>query len=277
MNIFKLIAKDKMALLGLIMILVSILVAIFAPFVAPNDPLKIDFANKLSGASEQFPFGCDAMGRCILSRIIFGARTSLSVAAICLALIMSFSVLLGTATAYFGGIFDTIVMRMVDVLLSVPDIILTLAIVGILGPGLINVMIGMVSVRWINYTRIVRGQVLSLKNKNYVLSARAAGASDSSIMYKHILPNAISPVIVMATLDMGNLIISLAGFSFLGLGAQPPTPEWGMMLNEGRKFLATNPQQMIYPGLAILVIVVAFNLLGDGLRDALDPKYSKYK
>jgi peptide/nickel transport system permease protein len=138
-------------------------------------------------------------------------------------------------------------------------------------------MIGMVSVRWINYTRIVRGQVLSLKNKNYVLSARAAGASDSSIMYKHILPNAISPVIVMATLDMGNLIISLAGFSFLGLGAQPPTPEWGMMLNEGRKFLATNPQQMIYPGLAILVIVVAFNLLGDGLRDALDPKYSKYK
>jgi peptide/nickel transport system permease protein len=275
MNTLNLLRKDPLTLVGLVIIIVIVAVAIFAPYIAPNDPLKVDIMKKLASPDRQFPLGCDSLGRCVLSRIIFGARTSLSVATICLAMIMSASIILGTITGYVGGRFDAILMRFVDVILSIPDMVLTLAIVGILGPGLINVVIGMVSVRWINYTRIVRGLVMSIKNSNFVVSARAAGASDLRIMFRHILPNVVSPVIVMATLDMGNLIISLAGFSFLGLGAQPPTPEWGMMLNDGRKYLMTMPEQMIYPGLAILVVVVAFNLLGDGLRDMFDPKFNK--
>ena len=275
--LFSLLYKDKMMLLGFVIILVFVFIAIFAPFVSPNDPFYVDLSQRHAGPSLQFPLGSDLLGRCLLSRLIFGARTSLSVAAICLGLIMTLSILVGTIAGYFGGKLDAVLMRLIDILLSVPDIVLTLAIVGMLGPGLTNVIIGMVSVRWLNYARVIRGSVMSVKNKNYVMSARAAGISDFAIMFKHILPNIVSPMVVMATLDMGNLIISLAGLSFLGLGAQPPTPEWGMMVNDGRRFLMTHPSQMFYPGLAILIVVIAFNLLGDGLRDALDPKLTNSK
>ncbi|RJX20586.1 MAG: ABC transporter permease subunit [Desulforudis sp.] len=270
-SVLRKLAGDRFALLGLGIILTVMAVAFLAPYVA-NDPVKVDLAKRLAPSSALFPLGTDHLGRCILSRLIYGTQVSLPTAGLTLAVIMLIGIPIGILSGYCGGRVDNIIMRVVDVLLAFPSLVLALVIAGMLGPGLINVLIALASVWWVEYARFVRAIVLSVKAKEFVLAARASGTSDVGIITRHILPDVLSPVIVLATLDMGKLILVISGLSFLGLGAQPPAPEWGAMLNDGRPYLQAAPQLMLYPGLAIMTVVLAFNLLGDGLRDALDPR-----
>lgn len=265
-------SKDKLALLGLVIASLIILVGIFAPYLMPNDPVRVSLDQRLAPPSSSYPLGTDHLGRCLLSRLIYGTRVSLSTAAIALSVIMLISIPVGTIAGYMGGWVDNLLMRLVDILLAFPSLILALVIAGMLGPGLINVMLAVSAVGWVGYARVIRGLVLSVKEKEYVMAARACGTPEWAIVIRHILPNVLSPVIVLATLDIGSLVLSISGLSFLGLGAQPPTPEWGSMLNDGRPYMQVAPQLMIYPGVAIMTVVLAFNLLGDGLRDALDPR-----
>jgi peptide/nickel transport system permease protein len=258
--------------LGIGLVVVFAFIAVAAPLLAPNDPTLPHPGQSLAGPSRQFPLGTDNLGRCVLSRLIYGSRLSLGTAAVATALIMSIGVTLGIVSGYYGGFVDSVLMRIVDLLLAFPSLVVALAIAGILGPGMVNAMVGLVSVWWVGYARVVRGVALSVRERPYIEAARTVGATNGRILRHHMLPNVVPPVIVLATLEMGQLILAIAGLNFLGLGAQPPTPEWGAMLNEGRPFLQTSPQLMIYPGLAISLVVLGFNLLGDGLRDMLDPR-----
>jgi peptide/nickel transport system permease protein len=267
--------KNKMAIIGLIIIISLAFIAFFAPFIAPHDPIEQNLDKRLLTPCREYPMGTDDLGRCLLSRIIYGARVSLKLGVIVVGIITVIGVTLGLISGYYGGIVDEIIMRLVDVVLAFPGIILALAIAGALGPGLFNVMLALAMVGWTGLARVVRGSVLSVKQKEFVESARALGCSDLHIMTRHILPNVMAPVIVLATLDMAFIILAAAGLSFLGLGAQPPTPEWGSMLNNGRAFMRTAPHLTTFPGLAIMVAVLAFNFLGDGLRDALDPRQQR--
>ncbi|MDH7578790.1 MAG: nickel ABC transporter permease subunit NikC [Bacillota bacterium] len=268
----KRLAGDKLALIGLGIAALVVAVGIFAPYFAPHDPVKVALDQRLSPPSPVYPLGTDHLGRCLLSRLIYGTRASLTTAALALAAIMLVSIPVGALAGYCGGWVDNLFMRLVDVLLAFPSLILALVIAGMLGPGLLNVMLAVASVWWVGYARVIRGMVLAVKEKEFVLAARACGTSELGIITRHILPNILSPVVVLATLDMGKLILAISGLSFLGLGAQPPTPEWGAMLNDARPYMQVAPQLMVYPGLAIVTVVLAFNLLGDGLRDALDPR-----
>ena len=264
--------KNKIAMIGLVIIVSLALIAIFAPFIAPHDPVEQNLEKRLLSPSGEYPMGTDDLGRCLMSRIIYGARVTLQVGVITVGIITVIGVTLGLISGYCGGIVDEIIMRFVDVVLAFPGIILALAIAGALGPGLFNVMLALAMVGWTGLARVVRSSVLSVKEKEFVESARALGCSDLYIMIRHILPNVMAPVIVLATLDMAFIILAAAGMSFLGLGAQPPIPEWGSMLNGGRAFMQTAPHLTTFPGLAIMMAVLAFNFLGDGLRDALDPR-----
>jgi len=272
MSIVQHLKKDKLAMIGTIIIFFLAVVAILAPHITPYDAIELDLENRLSSPDGHHLMGTDVLGRDVLSRVIYGARISLSMATVVVVIVMLLGIAMGTTAGYFGGIIDGIIMRVVDVLLAFPNIILALVIAGILGPSLTNVMIALGAIWWVSYARIIRGSVLSVKEKEFVEAARAMGCSDAYIAIRHILPNVLSPVIVLATLDMGHIILSIAALSFLGLGAQPPIPEWGTMLNEGRPFMETAPHLMIFPGLMIMITVLAFNFLGDGLRDALDPR-----
>jgi peptide/nickel transport system permease protein len=258
--------------LGLGLVVVFAFIAVAAPLLVPNDPTLPHPGQSLAGASRQFPLGTDNLGRCVLSRLIYGSRLSLGTAAVATALIMSIGVTLGIVSGYYGGFIDSLLMRIVDLLLAFPSLVVALAIAGILGPGMVNAMVGLVSVWWVGYARVVRGVALSVRERPYIEAVRTVGATNGRILRHHMLPNVVPPIIVLATLEMGQLILAIAGLNFLGLGAQPPTPEWGAMLNEGRPFLQTSPQLMIFPGLAISLVVLGFNLLGDGLRDMLDPR-----
>jgi peptide/nickel transport system permease protein len=249
-----------------------ILAGILAPMLVPHDPVKVDLSQRLLSPGDAYLLGTDHLGRCIFSRLIYGVRISLGVALTVLTIVLTTGLVLGTVSGYLGGWVDNLFMRVVDILMAFPGIILALAIAGILGPSLPNIMIALAAVNWVGYARITRGMVLSIKEKEYVLAARACGTSDLRIVMRHILPNMLSPMIVFATLDMGAIILKISGLSFLGLGAQPPDPEWGAMLNDGRPYMQVAPWLMFFPGLSILLAVMAFNLLGDGLRDALDPK-----
>lgn len=264
--------KNKIAMIGLVIIVSLALIAIFAPFIAPHDPIEQNLKKRFLSPSGEYPMGTDDLGRCLMSRIIYGARVSLRVGVITVGIITVIGVTLGLISGYCGGIVDEIIMRFVDVVLAFPGIILALAIAGALGPGLFNVMLALAMVGWTGLARVVRSSVLSVKEKEFVESARALGCSDLYIMTRHILPNVMAPVIVLATLDMAFIILAAAGMSFLGLGAQPPIPEWGSMLNGGRAFMRIAPHLTTFPGLAIMITVLAFNFLGDGLRDALDPR-----
>ena len=264
--------RDKLAMIGAIIIFFLAGIAILAPYIAPYDAIELDLKNRLSPPDRNHLMGTDNLGRDVFSRIIYGTRISLSMATVVVMIVMFLGIAMGTIAGYCGGIIDGAIMRMVDVLLAFPNIILALVIAGILGPSLTNVMIALSAIWWVSYARIIRGSVLSVKEKEFVEAVRAMGCSDASIAVRHVLPNVLSPVIVLATLDMGHIILSIAALSFLGLGAQPPIPEWGTMLNEGRPFMETAPHLMIFPGLMIMVVVLAFNFLGDGLRDALDPR-----
>jgi peptide/nickel transport system permease protein len=257
---------------GLAIVGLVALAAIAASLIAPHDPAAVDGRAILAPPGGAHWLGTDNLGRDIFSRIVYGARWSLGAAALAAAAIVLIGVTIGVISGYLGGAIDDLLMRAVDVLLAFPSIVLALAIVGTLGPSLKNVMIGMIAIWWVDYARIVRSLTLGLRESEYVTAARCLGASAPRIMLRHVLPNVLPSVLVLATLELGGLMLAISGLSFLGLGAQPPTPEWGTMLNDGRPFFQRAPQLMLYPGLAITLVVVGCNLLGDGLRDVLDPR-----
>ncbi|MBF8437378.1 ABC transporter permease [Halanaerobiaceae bacterium Z-7014] len=255
--------------LGLIILIIG--VAIFAPIISPYDPNEINLGATLQPPSSQHLLGTDRMGRDILTRIIYGTRISLLVGIIAVGISGLLGVIFGTLAGYYGGYVDGIIMRIVDVLLAFPSILLAIALVAVLGASLFNIMLAIGIVNWVGYARVVRGEFLSLKNKEFVSAAKAMGANTFRIIFKHMLPNCIAPIIVMATLGMAGAIITESSLSFLGLGVQPPTPSWGEMLNTGRQIIRQAWWVSTFPGIAIMLAVLSFNILGDGLRDALDP------
>jgi peptide/nickel transport system permease protein len=266
--------KHRLAVGGLGLILALILLALSARQVAPHDPLRQDLPHALAGPSIEFPLGTDEFGRCILSRILFGARLSLLVGVIATAIGAGAGILSGLAAGYFPRL-DAPVMRTMDVLLAFPSILLAIAIVAALGPSLGNVMIA-VGVRSIpSFARLARSMVLSLKELEFVQGAAALGASHARVLFRHILPNSVSPLLVFSSMQVATAILLAAILSFLGLGVQPPTPEWGKMVSDGRAYLLEAPHVSLFPGLAIFIAVMGFNCLGDGLRDALDPRVGR--
>ncbi|MCD5324171.1 MULTISPECIES: nickel transporter permease [Pontibacillus] len=275
LQVYKQLKKNKMAVVGAWIIGFYFLVAILAPWIAPYDPLKIDLVNKLQGPSLDHWMGTDDKGRDVLSRLIYGSQLSLAVGSVSVLIGAFFGITLGLIAGYYGKWIDTVIMRFIDILLAFPGILLALAIISALGPSLINVMIAVGIFSVPTFARIVRGSMLGEKKKEYVDAIRALGASDFHIIVVHILPNIFSPIIVQGTLRLATAILTAAGLSFLGMGAQPPSPEWGAMLSDGRNFLWSAPHIATFPGLAIALIVLGLNLFGDGLRDALDPRSKK--
>jgi len=274
-HVYKQLKKNKMAVVGAWIVAFYFLVALLAPIIAPYDPLQVDLVNKLQGPSLDHWMGTDDKGRDILSRVIYGSQLSLAVGSVSVLIGAVLGVMLGLIAGYYGKLIDTVIMRFIDILLAFPGILLALAIISALGPSLINVMIAVGIFSVPTFARIVRGSMLSEKKKEYVDAIRALGASDFHIIVVHILPNIFSPIIVQGTLRLATAILTAAGLSFLGMGAQPPSPEWGAMLSDGRNFLWTAPHIATFPGLAIAFIVLGLNLFGDGLRDALDPRSKK--
>jgi len=264
--------RDRAVVVGGTILVGLAIAAAAAPLVAPYSPTEPHFAATLRGPGSDFLLGTDNLGRDELSRLLWGARLSLGSVALATAAIMFLGVGAGLVSGYFGGIVDNLVQRVVDTLMAFPSLVLALAIAGVLGPSLRSVVIAVVAVQWVSYARLVRGMVLGARSQPYVEAARGLGASPRWIMVREILPNVLPPVIVLATLEMGGVLLTISSLSFLGLGAQPPASEWGTMLNEARPYFESNPHLMIAPGIAISATVLAFNLVGDGLRDALDPK-----
>mgnify|MGYP005928983333 FL=1 len=264
--------KRKVAVLGLVIVLIYIIVAIFAPLLAPYDPVKQDLANMLQTPGPKHLLGTDEMGRDILSRIIYGARISMKVGFYAVGVAFVIGIPLGIFAGYFGGKVDLLIMRAMDVLLAFPGILLSIVFVSVLGPNLDNAILSVGIYTVPNFARMARGETLALRNSEFIEAARAMGSGDIRIVFSHILINIVSPMIVMGTLSFGTAIITTSGMGFLGIGAQPPTPEWGAMLSSGRQYLLIAPHVTTYTGLAILFLVLGLNLLGDGLRDVLDPK-----
>lgn len=264
--------KRKVAVLGLVIVLIYIIVAIFAPLLAPYDPVKQDLANMLQTPGPKHLLGTDEMGRDILSRIIYGARISMKVGFYAVGVAFVIGIPLGIFAGYFGGKVDLLIMRAMDVLLAFPGILLSIVFVSVLGPNLDNAILSVGIYTVPNFARMARGETLALRNSEFIEAARAMGSGDIRIVFSHILINIVSPMIVMGTLSFGTAIITTSGMGFLGIGAQPPTPEWGAMLSSGRQYLLVAPHVTTYTGLAVLFLVLGLNLLGDGLRDVLDPK-----
>ncbi|NLY80687.1 MAG: ABC transporter permease [Lysinibacillus sp.] len=267
--------KSKSAVLGTIIVLFFVVVALFAPVIAPegiNEQKLSDPSTHLVPPSSEFWFGTDEFGRDIFSRVVWGAQISLTVGFGAVILSAIFGSFLGIIAGYYGRWIDTIISRFFDILLAFPSILLAIAIVSILGSSLQNALIAIAIVNVPNFGRLIRSKVLSVKEEEYITAAKAIGMKDSRILLRHILPNSFAPVIVQGTLAVATAIIEAAALSFLGLGAEPPQPEWGKMLSDARIYLMNAPWTMIFPGLAIMLTVLGFNLMGDGLRDALDPK-----
>lgn len=248
-----------------------IAIGILAPYLAPFDPLKADMANSLKSPSINFPLGTDQLGRDLLSRILNGTLNSLKMTFSLVLIVFIIGTTLGTIAGYFGGIVDTIVMRFCDIFLAFPGIIFAIAIAGVLGPSSINTVTALAVVNWPKYARMSRGLTMSIRKKDYIKAAKMGGASEYQIILRYVMPNIIPSLIVMSTMDIGAMLLEISSLSFLGLGAQPPTPEWGYMINEGRTYIQTAPWLMIYPGIAMLISVTIFNLLGESIRDILDP------
>lgn len=262
---------NKMALIGLLIVFLLLILALAAPVIAPHNPYEQNLGNSLLAPCVQYPFGTDDLGRCIFSRVIFGARNALFIG-ITVTLISAVSgLLVGLISGYYGGLIDELLMRLVDILLAFPGLVLALAIAGLLGPGLFNLMLALSLVGWMGYARVIRGAVLSVKEKDFIESARAVGAGKFYIMRKHIMPHVAAPLSVMATQGIGHVILNAAALSFLGLGLQPPEAVWGAMLAGGKAFMLSAPHLTIFPGLAIMITVLAFNFMGDGLRDITAP------
>jgi peptide/nickel transport system permease protein len=261
--------------LGFALTLLLIIAALAAPLLATHDPFHQETARRLEAPSQDHPLGLDDLGRDVWSRIVYGARVSLRVGFSVVVLAALIGVTLGAMAGYFGGWIDLIVMRICDILLSFPGILLAIALVAVLGPSLNNVILALVITAWVGYARLVRGQVLKVREMEFVTAAKALGARAPRVIILHVLPNIMNPVIVMATLGLGGVILSEAALSFLGLGVQPPTPSWGAMLTSGRRYLGLANHLAIFPGAAIMLAVMGLNFLGDGLIDALDPKFRK--
>lgn len=249
------------------------MVTIFAPWIAPFDPVKdADLNNYLRPPGDPFVLGTDTFGRDVFSRIIHGARVSLGVGVVVQASALTAGMALGLVSGFYGGWTDNIIMRAAEVIFAFPGLLFAITIMAVIGPSLYNVFLALGLVSWTSLARVVRGSVLSIKQQEYIEAARVLGASNARILFRHILPNTVAPAIILVTLGIGGAILAEASLSFLGLGAQPPTPSWGSMLSTGRDYLLQAPWLSIYPGLAIFLTVMGFNLLGDGLRDLLDPR-----
>ena len=274
-------SANRGAVAGLVVIVLVLLCALFAPWIAPHDPnltnntvfLKPPFWQE--GGSLSYPLGTDAIGRDILSRLLFGVRLSLVIGIAVVALAIVVGIVLGLIAGYFKGLADIAIMRLMDILMTMPSLLLAIVIVAILGPGLMNAMLAVAIVVLPHYVRITRAAVIAEASKDYVVAAQVSGAQTIRLMFSEILPNCAAPLIVQATLGVSTAILDAAALGFLGLGAQPPTPEWGTMLADAREFVLRAWWVVTFPGLAILITVLAFNLLGDGLRDALDPKLKR--
>lgn len=267
--------KNKGALAGTAIIFSIVITAVFAHYISPYDPFEQDFGNMFLSPSPAHPFGTDQYGRDVATRIIYGARYDLMIGVAVVSIHFVVGVTLGLIAGFYGGIVETVIMRIVDVMLSIPSIVLALTIAGFLGGGIQNVIIAVGAIGWRDYTRLVRAEVLSAKENVFVEAAQAIGCSDLRIIVRHILPYVIAPVIAYTTLGIATAILWSAALSFLGLGAQPPTPEWGAMLADGREFMQDAWWIATFPGLAIMVTIIGFNFFGDALRSALDPKSDK--
>lgn len=262
----------KVVIFGFVIILLLLIAAIFAPLLAPYDPYEQDLKNALLGPGGQHWLGTDEIGRDVLSRLIYGSRTSLMVGVVAVGVAALIGVSLGLVSGYFGGWPDTFIMRIIDALMAIPGLVLALVFAAMLGGGLTNIMIAIGVAMVPTYCRLMRGQVLAVKNADFILAAHSLGSNDLRIMLRHILPNCLPPLIVLVTLQLGMAILTEAGLSFIGIGISPPGAAWGSMVNEGYSFLQMNPVLSFAPGICIMVVVLAFNLVGDGLRDALDPR-----
>lgn len=274
-------SRNKGAVIGLFVFVIILLMAIFAPLVSPHAPneqnrqLLLSVPFWMDGGSASYPLGTDAVGRDIFSRLIFGARFSLFIGVVVVTLSVISGVLIGLVAGYFRGRVDIVIMRLMDIILAFPSLLLALVLVAVLGPGLLNAMIAISIVNQPHFVRLTRAAVMGEREKEYVVASRVAGAGTFRLMFKTILPNCLGPLIVQATLAFSAAILDAAALGFLGMGAQPPTPEWGTMLAESREFISRAWWVVTFPGLAILITVLAINLMGDGLRDALDPKMKR--
>jgi peptide/nickel transport system permease protein len=264
--------KSKASIVGLIIILILIITALFAPLIATHNPTAQSIPDRYQAPSGEHLLGTDELGRDIFSRIVYGTRISIQIGLIAVGISMVVGVFLGAIAGYYGKWVDQIVMRIIDILMAFPSILLAIALVAVLGPNLRNAMIAVGIVGVPQFARIVRSAVLSVKETEFIEAARAIGGKHGRILFRHVLPNSMAPIIVQTTLGIGTAILDAAGLSFLGLGAQPPTPEWGAMLSDGRAAIQNAPWVVAFPGIAIFLFVLGFNLFGDGLRDALDPK-----
>ena len=274
-ELFRRLRKSPLGMIGLTIVVALALCAIFADAIAPYTYSKQDLMNTFSPPSKEHLFGTDEFGRDVFSRVVYGARISLIVGFISVGIALICGGFLGAIAAYYGGTLENVIMRCMDVMLSIPQILLAIAIAASLGPGLFNLMIAVGLSSTPGYARIVRGSVLSIKGQEFIEAAKALGSKDLRIILKHILPNCMAPVIVQATLGVGSAILNAAGLSFIGLGIKPPIPEWGAMLAGGRGYIRDYPFVAVFPGLAIMISILALNFLGDGLRDALDPKLKR--
>jgi len=264
--------KNKLAMVGLVLISIIVGIAIMAPVISPYSPIEQHLQDRLQPPSLKYFFGTDEFGRDIFSRVLHGSRIALVVGVMVAVIAATIGVTLGLISGYYGGIVDEVIMRIVDIVWSFPSLILALAIISIFGPGLTNAMIAIALTAWASYARIVRSETLSVKEELYIEAAISIGESDFRIIFYYILPNVMSSILVLLTYNIPSAIIVASSLSFLGLGAQPPTPDWGLMLASARTYLTIAPWYSIFPGLAIMITVLAFNFVGDGLRDAIQPE-----
>ena len=265
-------ARNRLALAGTALVLILFILSGSAAWLAPHDPDKVDIRNRLKPPSKEYILGTDSLGRDVLSRLIWGARVSLKVGFVAIGLATAIGLLLGATAGYYGGLADSLIMRFCDLMLCFPSMFLILAVIAILEPSVWNVMVVIGLTGWMGVARLVRAEFISLKNRDFTLAARALGASDMRIILRHLLPNAMAPVLVAATLGVAGAILTESSLSFLGLGVQPPMATWGAMLADGKDYLSRAWWLSLYPGLAILITVLSYNLVGEGLRDALDPR-----
>lgn len=271
-DVFRHIFRNPLSLTGTLIIVALFLAAILAPYIAPHDPYVTDPINKLQPPNAKHLMGTDGLGRDVLSRVLYGARISLWIAFLILLVAGTTGTLVGIVSAHLGGFWDNILMRITDIFMAFPQLILAMAVAAALGPSLTNVVLAISFGAWTVFARLARSRAIAVREEDFVEAARACGAGHLRIIFKHILPLALSPVIVQGTLSMGGIILTAAGLGFLGFGAQPPSPEWGLMVSDGRNFMPHAWWVSTFPGLAIAVTVLGFNLLGDGIRDVLDPK-----
>ena len=272
MNLTKKLINNKTALICLIIIIIMIILGILAPYIAPFDPNKVRIVRKYAAISSEHWLGCDHLGRDIFSRLLYGIRSTLFLSLLTMIITIIVGSIIGLISGYRRGKLDECIMRLCDIMLSFPSQVMILAIVGVLGVGIENVIIANIVVKWAWYSRMIRSSVIKYSRKNYILFSRAIGAPHSFIICRHLLPNIMAELVVLATLDTGWVILNISALSFIGLGVQAPTAEWGLMLSEAKNVMTQHPMQMVFPGIAILIVVAAFNMLGDCLRDILDPK-----